>query len=207
MVATGAGWQTPVNAASRRRRWPKASIDRGLPASHNRPPRSVAARGAWSDCGLQCESATDSAPFMRRFSPPLTLDRGSAESSCRGPARAGSLARRISDRARSQRHPHQRARPDDCSPARDVAFAHNRGSLRGPGRQGHVTGQAKQRTGQRPERGPPKKGSRDGSGVRLLGHRDDSVALLRRYHHSGLARATNALPGSSSAAATRGCAR
>jgi transposase len=72
MVATSAGWQTPVNAASRRRRWPKASIDRGLPASHNRPPRSVAAHGVGSDCGLQCEGATNCAPFMRGFSPPLT---------------------------------------------------------------------------------------------------------------------------------------
>jgi hypothetical protein len=32
MVAMDAGWQTSVNAASRRRRCPKASIDRGLPA-------------------------------------------------------------------------------------------------------------------------------------------------------------------------------
>jgi len=36
-----AGRWTPVNAVSRRRRWPKASVYRGLSPRHNRPQRSV----------------------------------------------------------------------------------------------------------------------------------------------------------------------
>jgi len=72
MVATSAGWQTPVNAVSRRRRWPKASIDRGLPASHNWPQRSVTADKKRAVCGPRCWGATNRAPLMRGFSPPLT---------------------------------------------------------------------------------------------------------------------------------------
>ena len=67
------GRWTHVNAVSRRRRWPKASVYWGPSPSRNRPPRSVAWRHAARSSNGCSLARTDTAPDMRGFSPPPTF--------------------------------------------------------------------------------------------------------------------------------------
>ena len=149
MVATSAGWQAPVNAASRRRRWPKASIDRGMPASQNRPQRSVAADQRRAVCRLRCGITTDWAPFMRRISrrqPP----RGRGTRMCRRwgirrgrfiPARAGNAAEVVSPAPVRPVHPRaggERRRAMSARSRRCGSSPRGRGTLGGCNSYGEI---------------------------------------------------------------------
>src|SRR5208282_1411723 len=62
----------PVNAASRRRRWPKASVYRGLSSRQNRQPRSVRGGIGHAPVVNVHWSGRQAPPDMRGFSPPPT---------------------------------------------------------------------------------------------------------------------------------------
>jgi hypothetical protein len=87
-------------------------------------------------------------------------------------AKLENLARRIGDRARRPRYPHQRAWLDDCDPARDAAAACHGSDFCKPRRQSDFGREAKERPGQRPERRPTAKGSKDRGSLSRLRSRD-----------------------------------
>jgi hypothetical protein len=72
--AEGLDGRPPVNAVSRRRRWPKASVYRGLSFHQNRPPRSVPSDIGQAPVVNVHWPGRQPPPNMRGFSPPPTTE-------------------------------------------------------------------------------------------------------------------------------------